>query len=137
MGIAGMPEIPIVSHFRYKCRYCIRKICIPYMLLAQNLQEIPTNFTEISTKIIFLHDFPTFNVGYPHSIPVKSKSLQFLHGNQSVEISKLQGLWVIPTGYTHAIPIIFMCILQGTFFDTGIPHFYGENICSVVCDRKM
>ena len=94
MGIAGMPEIPIVSHFRYACRYCIRKICIPYMLLAQNLQEIPTNFTEISTKIDLLHDFPTFNVGYPHGIPVKSKSLQFLHGNQSVEIFKLQGLRV-------------------------------------------
>ena len=28
MGIASMPEIPIVSHFRYACRYCIRKICI-------------------------------------------------------------------------------------------------------------
>ena len=26
-----------------------------------------------------------------------------------------------------------MCILQGTFCDTGIPHnFYGEKICSVV-----
>ena len=32
----------------------------------------------------------------------------------------------------HAIPIIYMSILQGTFCDTGIPHnFYGENICSV------
>ena len=51
--IACMPEIPIVSHFRYACRYCTRKRCIPYMLLAKNLQEIPTNFTEISTKNIF------------------------------------------------------------------------------------
>ena len=55
---------------------------MPYMLLAYNLQEIPTNFREISIKFILLHGFPTFNVGYPHSIPVKSKSLQFLHGYQ-------------------------------------------------------
>ena len=30
------------------------------------------------------------------------------------------------------IPVIFTCILQGTFCDTGIPHnSYGEKICSV------
>ena len=82
-----------------------------------------------------------------------------LRGNQSAGISNLWGLHVYPQslnfeiphsdfhcnicrefalqGYygdsLHAIPIIFMCILQGTFCDTGIPRtFYGGNICSVV-----
>ena len=43
---------------------------------------------------------------------------------QNWEITGIAGI--------HAIPIIFMCILQGTFWDRGIPcTFYGGNICSV------
>ena len=57
-GIAGIHAIPIVFHLRYACRYCIKKICIPYMLLAQNLQEIPANFTGIFPQIMLLHGFP-------------------------------------------------------------------------------
>ena len=48
-------------------------------VISLKLQKIPVNFTEISKKIILLHDFPTSNAGNPRSIPVKSKSLQFLH----------------------------------------------------------
>ena len=62
MGIAGMPEIPIVSHF--------------------------SDVTDVGGAV----SPPTTQQHY--SIPVKSKSLQFLHGNQSVQISKLQGLRV-------------------------------------------
>ena len=50
--------------------------------------------------------------------------MQYLHAYLKWEITGIAGI--------HAIPIIFMCILQGTFCDTGIHHnFYGENICSV------
>ena len=32
----------------------------------------------------------------------------------------------------HAIPMMIICMLQGTLCDTGLPcTFYGENICSV------
>ena len=45
-------------------------------------------------------------MGYPYSIPVKSKSLQFLHGNQNVEISKLQGFWATCNPYKFEIPTL-------------------------------
>ena len=51
-GIAGIHAIPKIFYLKYACRYCIKKICIPYMLLAQNLQEIHANFTGISLKIL-------------------------------------------------------------------------------------
>ena len=51
--------------------------------------------------------------------------LQYLHAYLNWEITGIAGI--------HAILIMFMCILQGTFCDTGIPcTFYGGNICSAV-----
>ena len=50
--------------------------------------------------------------------------MQYLHAYLKWEITGITGI--------HTIPIIFMCILQGIFCDTGIPcTFYGGNICSV------
>ena len=73
------------------------------MLLAQNLQEIPANFTGISPQIMllhgfpivspqFIHDFPTANVGYPHSIPVKSNSLQISQQESECGDFKITGI---------------------------------------------
>ena len=46
------------------------------------------------------------------------------------EITGIEGI--------HAIPIIFMCILQGTFCDTGIPcTFYGGNVCSAASRHSV
>ena len=36
------------------------------MLLAQNLQEIPVNFTGISPKIMLLHGFPIVDHDFLH-----------------------------------------------------------------------
>ena len=96
------------------------------------LHVISLKFTgnpcKISPKISLLHSFPTSNAGSPHSIPVKQIPCKYYNGNQSVDISKLQGLQGI-----LAIPMLIKCMLQGTLCDTGIPcTFYGENICSVL-----
>ena len=39
-----------------------------------------------------MHDFPTSNVGYPHSIPLNQIPFNYYNGNQSLEFSKFQGL---------------------------------------------
>ena len=57
-------------------------------------------------------------------------SLQYLHANLNWEITGIAGI--------HAIPITFMCILQGTFCDTGIPcTFYGGNVCSAASRHSV
>ena len=53
-----------------------------------------------------MHDFPTSNVGYPHSIPVNQIPFNYYNGNQSVEISKLQGLRVTCNPYRFKIPAL-------------------------------
>ena len=62
------------------------------------LHVISLKFTgnpcKISPKISLLHGFPTSNAGNPHSIPVKQIPCKYYNGNQSVDISKLQGLQV-------------------------------------------
>ena len=121
MGIAGMPEIPIVSQFRYTCRYCIRKICIPYMLLAQNLQEIPTNFTEISTKNIFLHDFPTFNVWYPHNILIFQQLLSHLN---IPSLSKEFFVMHHNLGHSNVHCFVAISIAGRGKFNTIVPNTY-------------
>ena len=61
------------------------------MLLPQNFQEIPANFTGISPQILSLHGFPIFDtcfptsdVGYPHSIPVNQIPFKYYNGNVKV-----------------------------------------------------
>ena len=60
-----------------------------------SLHVITLEFTEISTKIILLHDFPTFNVGYPCKVKIpttftwKSKCGDF-------KITGIAGIHAIP-----------------------------------------
>ena len=56
--------------------------------------EFTRNPCKISPKISLLHGFPTFNAGNPHSIPVQQIPCKYYNGNQSVDISKLQGMQV-------------------------------------------
>ena len=57
-----LPEIPIVSHFRYTCRYCLKKYASLTCYLLRVYRDIPANFTGISPpnstgkpSILFLH----------------------------------------------------------------------------------
>ena len=62
MGIAGMPEIPIDSHnvdIALKNIYSVHVISLEF-----------TGKPHKSYRNIHKNDFPTFNVGYPHSIKV-------------------------------------------------------------------
>ena len=88
------------------------------------LHVISLKFTgnpcKISPKISLLHGFPTSNAGNPHSIPVKQIPCKYYNGNQSVDISKLQGLqvymqspWWLHACYrehfaTQGFPALFM-----------------------------
>ena len=57
-----------------------------------------------------VQDFPTYNVGYPHSIIVNQIPFKYYNGNQSVEISKLQGLRVYMQSPKFEIPALrFPC----------------------------
>ena len=54
------------------------------------------------------------------------KSSSFLRGPRVPIMLIAFPLWtVIEIAGIHAIPIIFMCILHGTFCDTGIPCISG------------
>ena len=60
---------------------------------------------------ILLHGFPTSNLGYPHSIPVNQIPFKHYNGNQSVEISQLNELWVTCNSHIFEIPaLLFPCI---------------------------
>ena len=100
-GLQVFMQSPIVFHLRYACRYCIKK----YVYLTCYLLRIHMKFPQIlqgySHKLCYymvspqlVQDFPTYNVGHPHSIPVQQIPFKYYNGNQSVEISKLQGLQV-------------------------------------------
>ena len=49
-GIAGIHAIPIVVHLRYACRYCITKICIPYMLLAYLQENLSAGISKLQQQ---------------------------------------------------------------------------------------
>ena len=112
MGIACIPAIPVIlksPHSDFYCKNCRELLVQGFygdpLINSREITYFPVEFTCI--LLIFTLFFPVkFDFIFPYN----------------------SGMYLrVPV-----IPVRFTCILQGTFWDTGIPHnFYGEKTCSV------